>query len=197
MRLVGDPLRRRRRSRGQALVEFALVIPIFLVVVVAIAEFAFLLTVKTGITYASQDATAMASALGDSPDADVYILQQIERDLQAPVDKAKIVSVSIFWTDLNGTNKGANTFERRGSMSNDGGTVTVPYTQTGFGYPVDNRCNIISGTGCATGHSGVDWIGVTLTYTYSWVTLLPSLIGLSNSPPTFVETHTSRLEPIQ
>jgi len=176
-------------------VEFALVIPVFLALVVAIAEFAFLLTVKTGVTYASQDATQIAAELGNTSDADVYILQQIEEDVQAPVDKAKIQSVSVFWTDLNSTNKGANTFTRSGSMSDDSGTVTVPYTQTGFGYPVASRCNVI--LGCGSGHPGVDWIGVTITYSYQWVTPLPGMIGLGGSPPTFVETNTSRLEPIR
>lgn len=186
-----------RRSVGQTLVEFALVIPIFLTVVVAIAEFAFLLTVRTGITYASQDASQIASELGNSPDADVYILQQIEKDVMAPVDKARIQTVTIFWTDLNGSNKGANTFTRTGSMHNAANTVTVPYTQTSSGYPVANRCNIVLATGCASGHTGVDWIGVTITYSYQWITPLPSMIGIGGTGPTLVETNTSRLEPIQ
>ena len=126
MRLVGHPLRHRRNPRGQALVEFALVIPVFLALVVAIAEFAFLLTVKTGIAYASQDATQIAAELGNTSDADVYILQQIEEDVQAPVDKAKIQSVSVFWTDLNSTNKGANTF-----------TLTLP-GDSGAAYEIVN-----------------------------------------------------------
>ena len=188
---------RRRRGPGQAMVEFALVILPFMVLVVAIAEFAFLLTVKTGITYASQDATQLAAELGGTPDADVYILAQIEKDVQTPVDKTKITGVTIFWTDLNGANKGANTFTRTGTMQNEAKTVTVPYTQGSNNYPVSNRCTVILATGCAPGHTGVDWIGVTITYTYQWVTPLPSLIGLSGSPPVFVETNTSRLEPQQ
>ena len=105
----------RRRHPGQALVEFALVIPIFLVLVVAIAEFAFLLTVKTGITFASEDATQYAAELGNAADADCYILQLIESDIQAPVDRSRIQSVSIFWTDLNGSNLGADTWTRTGN----------------------------------------------------------------------------------
>jgi hypothetical protein len=154
-----------------------------------------LLTVKTGVTYASQDATQLAAELGNSPDADVYILQQIEKDIQAPVDDTKIQSVTVFWTDLNGSNKGANTFVRSGTMSNAGATVTVPYHQTANGYPVASRCNVV--LGCGSGKPGVDWIGVTITYSYQWITPLPGMIGLSGSPPTFVETNTSRLEPIQ
>jgi Flp pilus assembly protein TadG len=187
----------RRRHRGQGLVEFALVIPIFITLIVAIAEFGYMLTIKNAITMASQDATQLAAQLGNSTDADVYVLRQIETDLQAPVDKSKITGVSIFWTDLNGVNHGANTYVRTGAMSNTDGSVTVPYTRTSNGYPVANRCNVISAQGCASGHTGVDWIGVTITYQYAWITPLPSLIGLGGSPPTFTETMTSRLEPIQ
>jgi len=75
--------------------------------------------------------------------------------------------------------------------------VTIPYTQMSNGYPAANRCNVVLATGCATGHTGVDWIGVTITYAYQWITPLPGMIGLGGSPPTFVETNTSRLEPIQ
>jgi Flp pilus assembly protein TadG len=178
------------------LVEFALVIPIFLVLVVAIAEFAFLLTVKTGITFASQDGTQYAAELGNATDADCYILQRIEADVQAPVDASRIQSVSIFWTNLTGANLGADTWNRSGThLCNNG--VTIPYTQMTNGYPAANRCNVVLATGCATGHTGVDWIGVTITYAYQWITPLPGMIGLGGSPPTFVETNTSRLEPIQ
>jgi Flp pilus assembly protein TadG len=187
--------RTRRRARGQALVEFALVIPIFLVVVVAIAEFAFLVTIKFGVTYAAQDATAIAAELGNAPNADIYVLNQVEKDLMAPVDKAKVLSVAIYWTDSNGVNKGSNTWTRTGLTT--AGGITVPYTLASAGYPVANRCNIVLATGCAPGHTGVDWIGVTITYQYSWVTPLPGMIGLGGTPPTFVETTTSRLEPIQ
>jgi len=185
---------RSRRSRGQALVEFALAIPIFLTLVVAIVEFAFLLTVKTGVTYASEDATQTAAELGNTPDADCMILQQVERDIQAPVDKVRIQTVSIFWTDLNGANKGADTWARSGSYKCKSGAV-IPYTQNSFGYADSTRCNVV--LGCGSGKPGVDWIGVTITYSYQWITPLPGMIGLGGSPPTFVETNTSRLEPIQ
>jgi Flp pilus assembly protein TadG len=55
MQLLGHPLRR-RRSRGQALVEFALIIPIFMTLVVAIAEFSVLFTSYTSLGFASHDA---------------------------------------------------------------------------------------------------------------------------------------------
>jgi Flp pilus assembly protein TadG len=196
MRFYGNPQRCRRPWRGQALVEFALVIPIFLTLVVGISEFSFLLTSKTGIAFASQNATQLAAELGDSAHADCLIIEQIEKDLQSPIDVSKVTAVSIFWTDLNGSNKAANTWTRAGSFLCPG-NITIPYTQSASNYPEADRCNILSAVGCAPGHNSIDWVGVSITYQYSWITPLPGMIGLTGSAPLFVETHTSRMEPVQ
>ena len=180
--------------RGQALVEFALIIPLFLILIVALAEFSFLLTVKVGVSDTAQDAVQLASELGNTANADCTVLQLVEKDMGAPIDKAKIQSVSFFWTDVTGANKGANTYVRTGTMTCANGG-TVPYSSTANGYPIASRCNFV--LGCGPGKPGVDWIGVTITYQYAWITPLPSLIGLQGSPPTFVQTNTSRLEPVQ
>ena len=168
----------------------------FLVLIVALAEFAFLLTVKVGLADTSQDAVQLAAELGNATNADCTVLQLVEKDMSSPIDRTKIQSVSFFWTDPTGLNKGASTYVRNGTMTCANGG-TVPYSASGTGYPVANRCNIVSGLGCASGHGGVDWIGVTITYQYAWITPLPTLIGQQSSPPTFVQTSTSRLEPIQ
>jgi Flp pilus assembly protein TadG len=191
MRLIGHP-ERGRRARGQALVEFSLVIPIFLTLILAIAEFSFLLVVKVGTTDAAQDAVQYASELGQTANADFYILQLVEKDMAAPIDRTRIQSVSIFWTDPTGANKGADTYTRSGTWTLN--SVTIPYSVSGTkGYPEASRCNTVSASVCG----GVQWIGVTVTYKYAWITPLPNLVGLGSSPPTFVQTSTSRLEPIQ
>jgi Flp pilus assembly protein TadG len=177
-------------------VEFALVIPIFLVVVVAIAEFAFFLTIKTGVTDAAQDAAQLASELGNTSYADNMILQLVEKDMGAPADKSKIASVEIISTDLYGkTNNGEDFWQRTGSttVTINNVAVTVPYTETTKTYLEASRCNVISVAVCG----GVDWIAVKIIYNYSWVTPLPSLIGLGATAPQFVQTSVSRLEPIQ
>jgi Flp pilus assembly protein TadG len=189
MRLMGHPERRHRRARGQALVEFALVIPIFMAIVVSLFELSFFLTTRIGLSNAGQDAAQLASEVGKDPDADFLILQLIEKDISAPMSATWIQSVSIFKTDLYGNNLGADTYTRSGSFQNTAHTKTVPYTSTSSGYPYTNRRNVIA--------TGVDWIGVTITYRYAWVTPLPALTGLGSAPAILVQTNTSRLEPIQ
>jgi hypothetical protein len=195
MRLFRSPWKRRRGERGQALVEFSLVIMIFITVIVALCEFSFLLTTKIGVTDAAQDAVQLASQLGNTNNADFQVLQLVERDMSAPIDRSKIVSVEVFRTNSYGkTNLGENKYNRSGSWTI--GANTVPYTQVGFGYEEVDRCNVISGAGC-THTGGVDYIGVTITYQYTWITPLPNLAGLGTTAPTFVQSSVSRLEPIQ
>jgi hypothetical protein len=176
-----------------------LVIPIFMVLIVAIIEFSFLLTAKIGVTDTAQDAVRYAAELGSTTDADFNVLQLVEQEMGPPINKTQIASVSIFWTNLQGASLGfADTYTRGGTFWNAAHTLSVPYTQTSSGYPVDDRCNVLGGIGCATGHNGVDWIGVTITYKYAWVTPLPYLApGIGSVAPTFVQTSTSRLEPVQ
>jgi Flp pilus assembly protein TadG len=194
MRLA-EHSRRRRRSSGQALVEFTMIIPIFMLLVVSVCELSMFLTVKIGVTDAAQDAVQLAAQLGNGEDTDFNILKLVEKDMSAPIDKSKIQSVAIFKTDLTGKNYGASdTYVRGGSLPNKAGTDTVPYSISGSkGYPEGNRCNSVAISICG----GVQWIGVTITYQYTWLTAFPTLIGLGSTNPTITQTSSCRLEPIQ
>jgi hypothetical protein len=188
--------RRRRHSRGQALVEFALVIPIFMTLVVAIFEFSFLLTIKNELTMAAADSAQLGAQLGNTNQADFFILQRIENDLASPIDKTKITSVKIFKTNPYGAVLGTNTYTRSGSWTGPDSTV-IPWGPVGGGggYPENSRCSTL--LGCGGTSTGVDWLGITITYQYAWITPLPGLVGLGTSGPTMVQTNVTRLEPIQ
>src|ERR1035437_246728 len=80
MRLVGHPMRR-RRSRGQALVEFSLVIPVFLTVFFSIVEFSFLFTSYVSVGLASHDAVQLAATYGNTNGADAAILLRVSNDV--------------------------------------------------------------------------------------------------------------------
>jgi Flp pilus assembly protein TadG len=206
MRRVNDPSLRRsgRHRRGQTLVEFALVIPIFLTLVVSIAEFAFMFSSYLSISFVSRDGAQLAAELGNTPGADIVILSRIESDITAPVDKNRISQVDIFWATTSGAPHGGavNSWKRGGSTSYtfpSGTTMTVPYTQIASGYPEADRCNVNAGAGCVSGHSGVDTIGITITYQYNWITPFPGLVtgGGGGSGFTMVQTNMMRLEPVK
>jgi Flp pilus assembly protein TadG len=212
MSRVNDPLispsprRRARRShRGQTLVEFALVIPIFITLVVAIAEFAFMFSAYLSISFVSRDGAQIAAELGDTPGADIVILSRIEGDITAPVDKTKIDTIDIFWANTDGSPHGGaiNTWKRGGSTSYtfpSGTVMTVPYSKIASGYPETARCNVISAVGCASGHTTIDTIGITIKYKYAWITPFPGLVTNGGSPGagfTLVQTNMMRLEPVK
>ncbi len=192
-----------RPSRGQSLVEFALVIPIFLTVVVAIAEFAFLFTTYLSASFTSRDAVQVAAEMGNSPCSDEVILTRVEQDLTGPANSNNIKTVDIFWSDGTGNIQGGavNTWTRSGITTSctlpDTTVVSVPYQLTSSGYPLEDRCSTLLATDCQPGHSDIDTIGVTITYQYGWVTPLPGLVGISGSGMEIVQTNVMRMEPIK
>jgi Flp pilus assembly protein TadG len=192
-----------RPSRGQSLVEFALVIPIFLTIVVAIFEFSFLFTTYLSASFTSRDAVQVAAEMGDAPCSDEVILTRIENDLTGPANSNSIKTVDIFWSDGTGNVKGGavNTWTRGAGTSSctlpDTSVVSVPYLLTSSGYPLSDRCNILLAVDCASGHDTIDTIGVTISYQYGWVTPLPGLVGLSGSGMTIVQTNVMRMEPVK
>ena len=55
-----------RGSRGQSLVEFALVFPIFLLLLFGIIEFAFVFNAQLSLNYATRDAALIAAEAGNN-----------------------------------------------------------------------------------------------------------------------------------
>ena len=188
MRLIRPPLRRRRDSRGQAMVEFTMVFMIFMTIVVALMEFSFLLTTKIGVTNTAQDAVQLASQLGNTASSDFQILKLVEKGISAPMDKTKIVSVEIFKTDAYGTkNLGEDKYTRGAGEYPNPTDITqkVPYQQSTNTYDPSIRQNVLA--------TGVDYVGVIVTYRYTWITP----ISLGSTGMTFVQSSVSRMEPIQ
>lgn len=205
MRLTGHSGKQSRRSGGQALVEFALVIPIFMTIFVAIAEFVFLFGAYASVSFASHDSSELAATYGNTAGANCAVLQRIDQDISAPANATHVQSVDIFWVDpLTALPvPGAETIYTYNLSPlpctlPDGVTVIqVPFKKTADGYPESSRCNVNQGIGCASGHSTVDTLGVTITYQYNWVTPFPRMIGGSSTGPVITSTTMMRLEPVR
>lgn len=207
MRLIRYPGNRRRRSRGQALVEFALVIPLFLAVFTAVTEFSFLFTTYVSIGFASKDAVQVAATLGDTPNADTAILERIYNDVMIPADPRRIDHVDIYRVDITSTSgsplgsqittynyqAGSFPFTRP-----DNSTVSLPFVQQVDGYPVANRCNVNKGAGCIPllSKTTVDTIGVRIYYQYLWITPFPQFVTSGPTGPMLSSITTMRLEPV-
>lgn len=186
--------------RGQSMVEFALVVPIFLLLVIGLMEFSVAFHALLGINFASRDAALLAAEAASDSGADCVILESIESDVSVPADDTSIEEVRIYWaTDTGGVMPGnpVNVYVRTGSTTcslPDGVSMTVPYSLVGAaGYPEDMRCDVLAG--CGGAHDTVDTIGVQITYRHDWVTPLASILTLGGTGFEFTHSNAMRMEP--
>jgi hypothetical protein len=197
-----------RREAGQSLVEFALVIPMVMLLVMAVLEFALGFNAFVGLNRASQNAAHLAAITGNQLGADCLILREIEEDIQPPNDAAEIRSVIVERTALAGNvSYQQQTYTKPGSWDctlPDGTEITVPYAPTANagglpGYPEEQRCPVLDG--CAAldpPRSTVDNVGVRVQYRHSWATplstIMDALPGGANGW-TFTQRNIFRMEP--
>jgi Flp pilus assembly protein TadG len=189
---------RKTATRGQGLVEFAVVFPLFWTVLIALIEFSFGFQSVLAVSFASRNAAVIASEAGPAAMADCAILRSIESDVTAPSSAGQIQKVDVYWTDSNGVVKaGATTTYTRSTSSTipcsvNNVSFTVPYTRTADGYPMATRCSIRSG---CSGHVGVDTVGVKITYLYPFHTPYGAVLG--GTGWTLGRSSEMRMEPFQ
>jgi Flp pilus assembly protein TadG len=190
---------RRRAERGQSLVEFALVFPIFITLVLSVIEFALLFNATLAVNYASRDGALAGAEAGNQVGADCIILKQVDAAVGAPADRSKITQVQIYQSTPNGVMIGSPTTYNRTITPNnsicaavDGSSVM--WTQSVNGYPELARCNILAGCGGAS--TTVDNIAVRVFYSHSWVTPLRNFIGGGAGGFAVDRSSVMRMEPV-
>ncbi len=193
-------MRRHEEPRGQTLVEFALVFPIFILLIVGLIEFSLAFNALLSVNFASRDAALLAAEAGEDQGSDCVILSSIDADVQLPASRVRISMVRIYWADSQGAELGANVYARTGSSNctmPDNSTVTVPYTlQSGSDYPENERCSVLAGCPEDPGHTELDNIGVSITYAYSWITPMAKIITLGGPGFTLTHANVMRMEPV-
>jgi hypothetical protein len=187
----------RGEESGQSLVEFALVLPVLLLLIVGLVEFALAFNSRDSVFFASRDASMLAAEGGRIAGTDCVVLDRIERDIVSPARPVRVQTVKIFWSDKNGNELSGveNLYIRQASMTcnyGNGTSLTVPYSLLTGSYPESLRCDVLAG--CGGGHTSPDNIGVTVNYTHTWVT---SVAKISLNSLTFNITSATRVEPQQ
>jgi hypothetical protein len=173
-------------ERGQGLVEFALLVPVFMLLLLAMLEFGFVFDHTLTLQYASREGARVGSALangggplgcssGQSPNAatvDPLIIAAVTRVLTSPgsrVTEAEIPTIRIYRADANG--------EQIGTLVN-----VWAYTP-GAGPTVDGRqldysISSVGWSACARSNALPSHsIGVALDYTYRMQTGLGGVLG--------------------
>lgn len=197
--------RDRQRHDGQTLVEFALVIPLFLVLLLGTIEFAFIFNATLNVNYASRNASLIAAEAGSNASADCLILRTIESDLNAPLDRSLIQSIRVFKADRAGNPvAGVENVYTRDTVGPPlvCGSISVPYALAGTpGYT--DRCDRLAGCLVAGSsppvYTPLDSIGVEILYEYRWHTPLRNFVPLPGSGTGQLDLRWSnvmRMEPI-
>jgi Flp pilus assembly protein TadG len=206
---AGRTAARDRAQSGQTLAEFALVIPMLMLLVMAILEFALAFNAFVGLNRASQNAAHLASVMGNQLGTDCLVLSKIDQDVQPPNDANDIRKVIIERTALAGNvSYQQQTYTKPGSWDctlPDGTATTVAYTpaanDSGLpAYPEAERCPVLDGCPAFTQpRSTVDNIGVRVQYRHAWATPLSTIIDAlpgGASGWTFTQRNIFRIEPL-
>jgi hypothetical protein len=187
--------RRHDGQRGQGIVEFALLVPVFMLLLLAMLEFGFLFDHTLTIQYASREGARVGSALvngggapgcgtGQSPaaaDVDKNIVAAVTRVLNSDgsrVNPAEVPTITIYHADSNGSqiSDHANVWRYApgSGPSVDGRPIGYTLAAGDTHWPACSRTNI---------GSPPDSIGIAMGYTYRFQTALGNLLGGWSSIP--------------
>ncbi len=180
-------MRRRRASvggGGQALVEFTLILPMFLVILMGTLEFGAAFDHRTAMAYAVREGARVGASLAnggtDPGGVDPAIIAAVQRGLTDPILIENISAIDIYKASTSGKPIGSyiNHYDRDGVLI---GTA---------GWPAASRTP-----------GGGDSIGVRVHYDFHPVTPLAPLMGLfyGGDPPyttlPMTDSAVMRLEP--
>ena len=182
----------RGERRGQSLVEFAVILPFLMLLILGAIEFGFAFGHHLTLEYASREGARVGAALvngggdlgcaaGQSPnrnEVDVRIVAAVERVLASsgsPVDLSEVSEIRIFKADGTGHQVGgyANvwTYTPGAGPSVDGSPLDFS-PPSSVPWPACARNNL----------QPADSIGVSIGYTYKLQTPFLSLTGVASLP---------------
>jgi Flp pilus assembly protein TadG len=194
------------RRRGQGLVEFALVVPIFLVLLFTMLDFGFALYTNLTLEYASREGARVGAALAAGngsalpcAQVDNHVIAAVQRVLQsagisvaianpgADQTKSGVLWIRIYKASNNVDGSGYATANNYNEWTySDGGGPTVDGTALDFvgpATPAWSACTRVNG-------ANPDMIGVAISYRYAWTTPIASAFRLISSGNSFLSSLT-------
>ncbi len=179
-----DPVTRdRRRSRGQAMVEYAISIPVFLLILLGMLEFGFAFSHHLTMEYATREGARAGAALANG--SNEYPCAVVDNQVIAAVQR--VITASGSQVDINSITqiriyKASNT----DGLEHPGDPVNV--WTLGKGPVVDNaalkfKLQSFGWDPCQRKNAAnPDHIGVSMNYGYHYVTPLGGLLGATGNP---------------
>lgn len=181
------------RQRGQGLVEFTLVLPILIVLIVSVGELGLIFGKMHSLGYASREGARAGAALArgdkslcvsgalDPSLVDASLVGAMQRILTSPdsgIDLGKVQEIRIFRALPTGREDGGfvNRWTHVGlgngpEIDPGPGTIRIAFAPSGTSpWPACSRQNPAS-------NGLYDSLGVTIRYTYDFVTPLPAILN--------------------
>ncbi len=197
---------RRRGERGQGLVEFAMVVPVFMLLLLGMLEFGTAFNHQLTIGYATREGARIGADLvnggsplgcntGQSPNAalvDPVIIEAVDRVLTSagsPIDISRVAQIRIFKADVNGNDTiGGNNWVYTSAPQTLPDGTQVNFKLSGSnGFAACDRSNVVGNTYA----NRVDSIGVSIIYNYQMVTGLGS--GLTMTDKTVMQFNPTNI----
>ena len=182
--------RGRRLSRGQAIVEFAMVAPLFLLMLFGFIEFALIGASIAVFNFAAKDAARVGSFLGRSDCTADSQMVNVIKGRAAGVVVAHLVKIEIFKSDSTGAYQGTveDSYDNTAGSTSDclqpvGGACPAFVGLLTCGWPPDSRNDSLI---------DADYLGVRISYNYTYLT---AFISGGNSTLSLTATSVQRIEP--
>jgi len=178
------------RERGQGLVEFALFLPLFLLLLLAMLDFGFAFYTNLTLEYASREGARVGAALAAGSttlpcaEVDDHVIAASQRVLQSAgitvrLDNSDPTKSRVNWIRIYRATGNANgggydgtynqwTYSAGGGPTVDG--TTLDFVRATHGWSACSRTN----------GATPDAIGVAINYTYEWTTPLANIVRLAS-----------------
>jgi hypothetical protein len=187
IRMRRDP--RREGARGQGLVEFAMLVPLFMLLLLGMLEFGFVFDQTMTISYATREGARSASAFASGngttlpcADVDKNIIAAVQRVLAADgsrIDLSRVSEIRIYRAQTDGT-PFTGTSNNNIWSYNAGGGPTVDGTALDFSFASGSWSACTRDSSWTSG-AAPDSIGVAVEYSYPFVTPLGMVINAAGN----------------
>lgn len=171
----------RERQRGQSLVEFSMLVPLFMMFLLGLLELGFAFDHLLTLSYASREGARTGAALADGGklpaghcgDVDNYVVSAVERVLTSDGSAirdnlGRVSQIRIYKADASGAQIGSsvNVWKPGSGPTVDG--RQLHFALSSFGWSICSRVNTTASP---------DSIGVAVEYSYSAVTPLAGVLS--------------------
>jgi hypothetical protein len=190
------PHQPRRKRAGQGIVEFAVTLPVFMMLLLGMLEFGFVFRHHLGLEYATREGARMAAALGNGTDqvvcadVDKNVIAALQRVATSPGTAIKLANISeirIYAADVDGAQIGGQV---NVWVPGNGPTVDGYPLQFARSAPLDPWSACIRKNSWTLPNTPPDSVGVSLTYRYDLITPIGSFVRAFGSGSIVISDRT-------